>query len=271
MDRHIVPYEGLAGLIYAIEQFNESLLLSFRDCLSDGFALCVALTDEIAIRGIEQFEPVFGSAERSEEGRSLLEEISQTLGFAFELMLGENALGGLCADDQRGFDVSGRVADRAVSISPVDILEFAVAKDRHELIFVPTGLATRHDGFDLRPDDRPDFLPAFPAGLTERARVFVFADAGSIGVVVELHEVITPPEKHGMPRCQHGVNDNEQSFGPGINGTNGCAVPREGPRKVGHFPGAEDLLQTHVVVRLRGNNLIWSQRLHHSRISCVAF
>jgi hypothetical protein len=83
---------------------------------------------------------------------------------------------------------------------------------------MPTGLTPRHDSVDLGADDLPDFLPAFPAGLTERTRMFVFPDTGSICVVVKLKEVIAPPQKHGVPRCKHGVHDDEQCFGPGFDG-----------------------------------------------------
>src|SRR5579871_5437080 len=171
---------------------------------------------------------MFRAAHRSEESWSLLKEISEALGFEFQLAFCYHALGCLIADDERGPDIAGRVTDGAVTVGPIDVFELSVAIDGDELILVPGGFAFGHDGLDLRADDVPDLLPAFAAWLTERAGVLVFADAGPIGVVVKLDEVIAPPQEHGVARRQHGVDEDQQRLRPGLDGTDGGAGPGEG-------------------------------------------
>jgi hypothetical protein len=61
---------------------------------------------------------------------------------------------------------------------------------------MPTGLAAVHYSFDLGSDDVPYLLPALSSRLPKRARMFVFANAGAICVVVKLDELVAPPEEH---------------------------------------------------------------------------
>src|SRR5918993_4977868 len=59
-----------------------------------------------------------------------------------------------------------------------------------------------HHVVDLRPDRRPDLLPALASTLAHGGRVFTVAEARDIGVGVELNEVGPPPEKHRVPGVQ---------------------------------------------------------------------
>ena len=67
-----------------------------------------------------------------------------------------------------------------------------MAGDRNELVLVPGRAAAAHHLFDLGTDDVPDLGPAFPAALTERARVALGSHGLAIGVVVELDEFFGP-------------------------------------------------------------------------------
>ena len=82
---------------------------------------------------------------------------------------GEILPGDVAANHQHAADAIAFV-DRAVAVGPVDLLQPAVTRHRHELVLVPGRAAAAHHLLDLRTDDVPDFGPAFPAALAERAR-----------------------------------------------------------------------------------------------------
>ena len=107
---------------------------------------------------------------------------------------------------------------------------------------MPTGLASRQDGFDLRPDDGPYLGPALFSALAEGVGMLVFADAGAVGVVIELDVLFTPPEEHGVARAEHGVDGGEEGFGPLSNGADRGRAPVVGAGKVRHLAGAEDFV-----------------------------
>ena len=156
---------GLAGFIDVVEEGEEALSFGFGDGFANGFADDAALADELQIERIAHFEDVVGAAEDGEEGWSLLKEIGEPLLAGAEVLFGEEAAGGVGADDEDAADDSGGVADGAVAVGPVDVFEFAVAEDRDELVFVPGGDAGGHDGIDLRADDGPDLGPAVGTAL----------------------------------------------------------------------------------------------------------
>jgi molybdopterin converting factor small subunit len=97
-----------------------------------------------------------------------------------------------------------------------------------------------HDGFDLRSDDGPDLGPALDGFLSEGAGMLVGADAGAIGVVIELNEVFAPPEEHRLAGGKHGVDGDEQGFGPVVDGANGSPGPVKRVGETGHLAGTED-------------------------------
>ena len=104
---------------------------------------------------------------------------------------GEIILGHVAANHQHAADAVVLV-DRAVAVGPVDLLQPAVARHRNELVLVPGRAAAAHHLLDLRTDDGPDFGPAFPPALTERARVALGSHRLAIGVVVELDQLAGP-------------------------------------------------------------------------------
>src|SRR6185312_7038019 len=190
--------EGLAGLVDAVEQVAEALFLRFGQGLAQRLADDDAMPDEVLVGRVGHFADVLGPAEHGEKSGRLLEEIGEPFPLSVQLLTGGDAVGGFGAHDQSAADRTAGVADGAVAVGPVDVFELAVAEDGDELVLMPTGLAMGHNGFDLRPDDGPDFTPAVCSTLAQGAGVFVFTDAGSIAVVVELDEVFTPPQKHGV-------------------------------------------------------------------------
>ena len=72
--------------------------------------------------------------------------------------------------------------------------------------------------------------------------MLVGAEAGAIGVVIELDEFLAPPEKHGVPGGKHGVDSDEQRFGPLVDGADRGLAPVEGASEIGHLAGAEDAI-----------------------------
>src|SRR5579885_1673820 len=102
------------------------------------------------------------------------------------------------------------IPDRAVAVRPIHLLQLAIPHYGNQLVGVPGGLALRHHGFDLRPNDRPDLGPAIDPALSYRGRVFIGTNAGTVTVVVELYEFRPPPEKHGVPRGEHKIDTGHQ-------------------------------------------------------------
>ena len=117
---------------------------------------------------------------------------AREFGFAFaQRDGGEIILGDVAADHEHAADAVVFV-DRAVAVGPVDLLQPAVTRHRNELVLMPGRAAAAHHLLDLGADDVPDFSPAFPAALAERARVALGAHGLAIGVVIELDELRRP-------------------------------------------------------------------------------
>jgi hypothetical protein len=155
-------------------------------------------------------------------------------------LLGEKSVGGFGGDDECAADLSAGVADWTVAIGPIDVFQVSISEDGDELILVPGCLTAGHDGFDLRSDDGPYLRPALDAILSQSARMLVGAEAGAVGVVIELDEVFAPPQKHRVPGGEHGVDGDEQCFRPLVDRADGGLAPVERASAFGHLAGAED-------------------------------
>jgi hypothetical protein len=149
-------------------------------------------------------------------------------------LFGEKSAGGFGADDEGAADRSMAIADGTVPVGPVDIFELSVADDGDELILVPACVAFGHDGLDLRSDDWPNLGPAVDAILSERAGMFVGADAGAIGIVIELDEVFAPPQKHGVTGDRRVLTVTSNVSGQCSMGPTGSG-PVEGTSEIGHL------------------------------------
>jgi hypothetical protein len=73
--------------------------------------------------------------------------------------------------------------------------------------------------------------------------MFVVANAGAISVVVELNEIGTPPQKHGMPGAQHHVDGGDQNAWPRFDGAERSGAPSKLPGELGHFAIADNPLK----------------------------
>ncbi len=170
-----------------------------------------------------------------------LEGELEAIATAAEFALGKDAIGGLGAGDQDADNLAFGIANGTVAPGPVDVLEAAIAKDGDELIFVPGGFSLVQDEIQAELDVIPDLGPAFASGLTESGGVAdAGAEGGTVGVVVELDGVRTPPKKHGVMRGEEEIYAGEEGIVPGVDGAERCGGPIKGTDKVGHFAGAED-------------------------------
>src|ERR1700688_3319162 len=106
-------------------------------------------------------------------------------------------LGHVAANDEHAADAIIFV-DRAKAVGPVDLLELAVTGDRNELVLMPRRTCAAHHLLDLRTDNVPDFSPALPSALAERAGVAFGTHGLAVGVVIKLDELRTPPDEHRM-------------------------------------------------------------------------
>src|SRR5262249_3365039 len=118
----------------------------------------------------------------------------------------KDLFGCLAANDQCPANSPVSVANGAVAIGPIHILQLAVAINRHELISMPRRLASIHYPLNLRSNDRPNLRPTFRAPLTKSLWMFVFANTGAVSIVVELDQLRPPPKKHRMTRGKQHVD-----------------------------------------------------------------
>ncbi len=149
---------------------------------------------------------------------------------------GEIILGHIAAYHQHAADAVTFV-DRAVAIGPVDLREPAVTGYRNELILKPGRAATAYHLFDLRPDDGPDFHPAFPPALTERARVPLGPH------VIELNEIGAPPDKHRVVTVEQDAYRRAQALRPGLGLSERCGRPVILPRQCAHLAAAGEKIR----------------------------
>ena len=156
----------LAAAIDLVEQLDEALRRHVRQRLAKALAEHVAAADELEVVRIRELEHVPRAAQDRDESGGLLEQRAPPRLRGLEALLREHLLGGFRAHHEHAADAvrRGRLVDRAVAVRPVDVLAFAVARDRHELVLVPRVAAARHHLLDLRPDDVPDLGPALAAG-----------------------------------------------------------------------------------------------------------
>src|SRR5882757_8101230 len=128
--------------------------------------------------------------------------------------------------------------DRTVAVGPVDLLQPAVARDRNELVLMPRRTAAAHHLLDLGTDNVPDFRPALPSALTERARMALGSHGLAIGVIVELNEFFAPPDEHRMVGIQQDAQRGPQTLRPGFRKPERTCRPVVGPGQAAHLPAA---------------------------------
>jgi hypothetical protein len=139
-----------------------------------------------------------------------------------------------------------RGVDRTVAVSPIDVLQPAVSNDGHKLILMPACLAPRHDRFDLREDDRPDFRPAIFALLPQGPRMLALTEARPVSVVIKLDKVFAPPQEHRVARVQQGIYSVQQYLRPSINRAYRGLAPIERTGQIGHLADPEKFTRSSV-------------------------
>src|ERR1700749_2640559 len=100
--------------------------------------------------------------------------------------------GDIPADDQHTADVVFEI-NRTEAIRPPDIFATAVSRHGHQLVLVPGSSLACHDVFDLGADDVPYLIPTLAAPRSQRARMPLRPHRLTVGIVVELDEVGSPP------------------------------------------------------------------------------
>src|SRR5690606_23598718 len=131
-----------------------------------------------------------------------------------------------------------RLVDGAVAVRPVDVLQFAVADDRHQLILVPGRTFAAHHLLDLRADDGPDFLPVLPAASAEDGRMFLGSDRTGVGVVVEAGVLSTPEDEDRMLGGEQYAHCRAQALRPLVRFAQGGVLPGVGADEFTHHATA---------------------------------
>ncbi len=151
-------------------------------------------------------------------------------------------LGHVAANDEHPADTVIFV-DRAEAVGPVDLLQLAVTRDWNELIFMPGRTAAAHHLLDLATDNVPDFRPAFPSALTERARMAFGTQRPAIGVVIKLDEMRPPPDEHRVVGIEQQPYGRPQTLRPDFRGAQRAGRPVVSPRQCAHFPAAGEKIR----------------------------
>ena len=156
---------------------------------------------------------------------------------------GVHARSGFLNYHEHAGDAPVIVANRTVSVGPVNIFDTAISLDRHELIFVPCRFASCENTFDLRTDDRPDFVPVLTAFRAKGDNVApARAEARLVSVVVYLDEIRPPPEEHRVAGGKHRTDNGPQTSRPLFNRAKRRRGPIEFPASLRHYAVAREHL-----------------------------
>ncbi len=146
-------------------------------------------------------------------------------------------LGHVPAHDQHATDAVVLV-DRAEAVGPVDLFQPAMARHRNELVLMPGRAAAAHHLLDLGADNVPDFGPAFPAALTERARMTLGSHGLAVRVVIELDQFGPPPDEHRVIGVEQDSHRGAQALRPGLRRPQLTCGPVIGPHQRAHLAAA---------------------------------
>ena len=119
----------------------------------------------------------------------------------------------------------------------IGFLGIAAALEEQQQAFVPGRLSGPHDGFDPRPDIRPDFGPDLVCGTAE-GRGVLDAKRRDIGVVAEKGEVLPPRHPHLVARCHHDAQDCCKALRPTLARPETGCCPVGGSDEGRHFATA---------------------------------
>src|SRR5215211_7905058 len=132
---HMLCHVALTRPVNLIKKLKEPLSADLRQGLSHGPAGYVATVDEPHIGFVDKLKNVLGPTQNGDESRSAFEQAPLPFGLRGETLLSEHLLRRFGANDENGANAvrSRFVVDRAITISPVDVLAAAVSRDRHKL------------------------------------------------------------------------------------------------------------------------------------------
>ncbi len=132
-----------------------------------------------------------------------------------ELALADDAHGvvGVGAEDPA--DAALVVGHRAVGEGVVGLLGVAVALHDEEEGLVVGALVALHGGGGAGADGVPDLPPDHAGGLAQRPRMLA-ADDGLVRVVVEIDELVAPPDEHRLAGGEHDADGGLEGAGPPV-------------------------------------------------------
>ena len=126
-----------------------------------------------------------------------------------------------------------------VGESVVGLLRVAVALHDQEQGFVVGAAVAVHGG--TRPGAYliPDFAPYHAGRLSQGVRMLAPED-GAVGIVIEVHELLAPPDEHGLAGGQHDADGGAQGLGPRGHGAERSGLPVAGPHHGPEFAAARE-------------------------------
>ena len=110
-------------------------------------------------------------------------------------------------------DLASLLADRAVGEGEVALLREALPLQREHQVLGEGGLSPREHRVEHGPDDVPDLRPALAPRLSQ-GRGMLPADEVPVGVVVEHHQLRSPPHEHRHPGVEADAHRGAEALRP---------------------------------------------------------
>lgn len=238
---------GLASAIDLVEQVQVALLRRLRHCLGHRQPQQWPVSDQALIRRVDEFEHMVRAAQHGHEAGRLRKHLRQTLALLVDAARGQHLLRGFGADDEHAAHAAGCtvVVDRAIAVGPVDLLQLAVAKNRQQLVLMPSGAIAAQHQLDLGLDRLPDFRPGLLARHAQDAGMFFRAQRRAVGVVVQADVLLTPEDEDRMQGRQSQAHHGFETGPPAIRRAQDRGLPVVGTDAPRHLTAALQKVDFH--------------------------
>ncbi len=178
-----------------------------------------------------------GVVDHLDQAEAIVHGLDQRVIRLFQPLPQQVVGGDIVADHQHAMD-AGLDLDRAVAIGPPHVFAAAVAGQRDQAVLVPGTGSVAHDALDVRSDQVPGLFPAGTAGLAEGGRMALRAQSVAVAVVIELDQLVAPPDEHRVIARQQQPQQGLQGRGPAVGRAERTVLPIVGAHESDHLAAA---------------------------------
>ncbi len=170
-------------------------------------------------------------------GQAVLAEVAQRP----QAPLAQDAAGVLRAGAEDSAHAARVVRRGAVGKGEVGLFGVPMPLHEQERLFVPRPPAFLHHDVRLRAYGAPDVPPDLRSGPAE-GRGVALAEDGDVGVVVEVDELASPPDEHGIARVEHDADGGLQALRPPLDRSDRRPGPVERAHPLAHLSAADEVV-----------------------------